>query len=106
VPDGNGYDHIQSKLNGLVLDIQNGDSTPSTVVDAYTQNDPASDNQLWTIDSSCQNGGGYIRSKLANLVLDVQGGEGVSNTPVIAYTQNDPASDNQLWTLDPALQNS
>jgi Papain family cysteine protease/Ricin-type beta-trefoil lectin domain len=86
--------HIESFFPGLVLDIRGANTARGTVVETWTQNNPASLNQLWVLTSD-----GHILSLLNGLVLDVTGGSTNRGTGVQTWTQNNPTSPNQTWTL-------
>jgi hypothetical protein len=109
------YYAIQSKLNNFVIDILEASTAPGAPLDAFTQNKPASRNQMWEFVPDPQ-GSGYffIKSQLNGNVIDIQHGnstEGLKDGTLLdAYPQKMPASgttgqtDNQLWQFvnDPA----
>ena len=64
------YFYIQSKVNGLVLDIQGGSSDPGTKVITWDKKDEDNHNQLWCEEHMS----GTIRSKLKeDLCLEING---------------------------------
>lgn len=60
------YFIITSRLNGLVLDLERGNSSPGTRVMPWPKH--GKDNQLWYDDLAT----GTIRSKLSGLCLDIE----------------------------------
>lgn len=86
--------YIRSRLNGLVLDIEGGSTSPCTRVITWSQNPGQSNNQLWYDDPAT----GTIRSKLHNFCLDFNG----SNIVVTPFSYGNP---NQLWErADPFIR--
>jgi C1A family cysteine protease len=88
--------HIRSFYPGLVLDVAGGNTSPGAVVQTWTQNYPASLNQLWVRTAD-----GHILSLHNGLVLDVTGGSTKPGTAVQMWTQNKPTSPNQIWNVTP-----
>jgi len=90
--------------SGLVMDVLGASTTNGTPLDGWSQNSPASPNQLWTFEAGPSGNPGYyyIKSNLGHsLVVDVKGGGTASGTPLDAWPQNSPASANQLWKYEP-----
>jgi hypothetical protein len=88
---------------GLVIDVQKAATTSGTL-DAYTQNSPATDNQLWTFEAGPASSPNsfFIKSKLGhNLAIGVKGGKAASGTALESLTQISPASNSQLWKFSP-----
>jgi len=89
------YYFIQSRLNGLVLDVRGFDYSPKGQIQTYPQKDTSSaDNQLWYfVDEG--NGQYTIHAKLNGLVID--GGNGEQGTQLITNPANGDV--NQMWSL-------
>ncbi|GCE28829.1 hypothetical protein KDA_43130 [Dictyobacter alpinus] len=85
---------IQSRLNGYVLDIRGGNTSPGARIIAYPLNTPLTPNQVWYISAD-----GYIVSALNGYVLDISGASTAPATPIISYPRNSPASSNQRWRI-------
>jgi hypothetical protein len=92
---------IMSLLNGLVMDVFQGSTSRGTQIETWTQNSPASANQLWTFEQSDVAGYFFIKSNLGNnLVVDIKGASTTPATEIETWTQNSPNNeDNQLWTF-------
>ena len=67
MPSGKFF-YIESKLNGLVLDIKGADESPGTEVIPWEKGDEK-ENQLWWQDNHT----GTIRTKLNGFCLDIDG---------------------------------
>ena len=68
MPEGK-YFFIRSKLNDLVLDLENGSRDPDTRVVTWFQKPDENDSQLWFEDHMT----GTIRNTLNDLCLDISG---------------------------------
>jgi len=91
------YFVIKSKT-GNVIDILGAKTSPPAVLDAYPENSPASDNQLWTFIADPAGSGCYfIASKLNGNVIDIEGASTTAGTLLDAYPQKPTGTDNQLW---------
>jgi Ricin-type beta-trefoil lectin domain-like len=107
-PQGSGYYFIKSKLKGLVIDIQNGDSTAglkdATPLEVNPQKaggtSGQTDSQLWQFVKD-PSGSGYffIMSKLNGNVIDILGASSALATPLDSYPLKPSATDNQLWQV-------
>jgi hypothetical protein len=85
------YFYIKSELNGKVLDVEGGDSSPGTKVVMFSKKDDDGDrdNQLWFEDRY-----GNIRSKLnEKLVLDAEDG-------ILKVDTFDLGRKRNFWTID------
>jgi hypothetical protein len=90
---------IFNLASSLVMDVKGGSSSTSGAqVQGWTQNSPATDNQLWTFEPgpASDPDSFFIKSKLGgNLVLDA-GGKGKA---ILANTESSPATTGQLWKM-------
>ena len=85
--------YIRTLLDGFVMDVHGGNTNPGTDVIVYPQNNPASSNQLWTIDNQ-----GYIVSQSSSLVLDFEGDSTAPGTHMVMEAR-DPNAVRQRWTV-------
>jgi hypothetical protein len=91
------YYVIKSKL-GNVIDVRDASTALGAGLDAFPQNDPVSDNQLWTfIPDPAGSGYYFIASKLNGNVIDIKGASTAPGTLLDAYSQKPAGTDNQLW---------
>lgn len=93
-PSARTYYHIRSRLNGLVLDVENENRNPGACVVMWNQKPGNCDNQLWYDDFAT----GTIRSKLNDFCLDWDGNT-VNLRPYY------PGNPNQQWErADPLIR--
>ena len=64
-----GYFYIKSQLNGLVMDVEGGGTSPGSRVVMWDYKSDDNDNQLFYEDHATST----IRSKASQLCLEVQG---------------------------------
>ena len=103
-PAGSGYYFIKSKLNGNVIDIQNGDTIPGqkdgTPLDAFNQKTTGTENQLWQfVKDPAGSGYCFIMSQLNGNVIDIQNALTAPGTPLDSYPMKSSGTDNQLWEV-------
>jgi hypothetical protein len=107
-PAGTGYYFIKSKLNGNVIDIEQGNSTAGlkdgALLDAYPQKTTSypneADNQLWQfVEDPGGSGYCFIMCRLNGNVVDIQGASKALANPLDAYPMKAHGTDNQLWKV-------
>lgn len=89
-PRPNEYQVIESKLNGLVIDLEGGSPHPGARIIVNCKH--GGPNQRWVLDSE-----GFIRSQLNGMVLDIAHGHKHAGAAVIAYPQKHTDNLNQKW---------
>lgn len=85
------YFFIQSKMNGLVLDVRDNNQSPGAEVITWGKQDGEQSNQLWWQDMVNKT----IRSKLNNFCLDLD----TNNDNAIVLNPFQHGERNQQWVL-------
>lgn len=80
--------YIESKLNGLVLDVADNNMDPGAKLTMWPKN--SGSNQLWIFTPD-----GHIESKLNGLVLDIRGSSRERGETLIMWSRH--GSENQKW---------
>jgi len=90
--DDNGTEdtYIESKLNGMVLDIHGANKKQGAEVCMWSKN--GGNHQKWTITSD-----GYIESKLNGMVLDIHGANKNQGAEVCMWSKN--GGKHQKWII-------
>lgn len=82
------YFFLRSAMNGLVLDVEGGNTYPGTRIAMWHQKHDGNDNQLWYEEPIS----GTIRSKHTDFCIDVEGDS-------ICIQPYSPGNPNQQWMV-------